>query len=298
MRIIWYPTFYCNNYNGSCPYCHEYSQSRYRKYTDWYEKCENKNNISNTFIFFRKNFSCDINLTGGEPLLYPEKIIGALQKSPNSWSLNTNAQLTENVIKVFDNMNIDNCSGVCCSFHPLSNKHDNYIESVRYIFNKGIIPQINYVVSNQTINRIYDDLYKLRSSLDRNIPITLIREISSLYSSPPNLIDDFDNTIVDFTRRVKEQIDNLRKKYRRHINIVQNTTQQVLTNRKCRYNREHMVLAPNGDLFPCSCFLYQNKNRICNINQLQPNILKDPEKIKTCSDQECVLFHDKNKHIG
>jgi len=296
MRIIWYPTFYCNNYNGSCPYCHEYGKDRYKKYTSWYESSIDKDNNRNTSSFFKKNYNIEVNITGGEPLLNHQKIIDVFDGIYNPWSINTNSQLTKNVIEFFDNMNMDKCLGVCCSYHPLAKKYDNYISSVQYICDKGIIPQINYVLTNDTIDVLYEHLYRLRTSLTRKIRIHLIREISSLYSIPPKLIKSFDAVIDNFDQRVQEQISKLRRKYRRRISIVQNDIKTITPSRPCRYNREHIILAPNGDIFPCSCFLYKNKKRVCNINRTQPILLKDPEKIIICSDMDCVLFHDQNKH--
>jgi hypothetical protein len=248
--------------------------------------------------FFVKNRNLDIDMTGGEPFLYPERIKGVLKQCPNVWTVNTNSQLTDNIQWCCDQLDVDRCGGICCSFHPHANQAQNFIKTFRYFVQWGRIPQINYVVSSHTIDRVYEDVHLLRSELGYDFHLSLIREISSLYEDPPGLIDDFDGSIEDFHRQLKCQTSKLKRKERKRIRVVQNKPRSIQTPRKCRYNREHMVLAPNGDLFPCSCFLYQNKNRICNVNKSRPMVLAQKMDIRTCTDSQCVLFHDQKKHIN
>jgi len=296
MRIIWYPTFQCCNYNGSCPYCHEYSSKKYKKYLDWYESSINKSLSKNLISFFNKNRDVDINLTGGEPFFYNKRIIDVFSHIENRWSVNTNCQMTNNIVKSFEKMDISKCDGVCCSFHPLSNKGKEFVKTVDYFLRKGINPQINYVLSNHTLNRVHRDIVFLRNNLPQ-LSIHLIREISSLYDDVPEIIDDYPNVIKSFDKRLSVHLSKLSRTQKKNLHVIQNELKHLTPSRKCKYNREHVVLAPNGDLFPCSCFLYQNKKSMCNINKIRPNLLNDPQRVINCKESQCVLFHDQMKHI-
>jgi len=290
MRLVWFPTWLCQNYNIQnpqerslrCPYC-PYGYDNGLIFNGQ-QTCGPQSFIDPKIMvtFLKTNrvyLGEQIEFSGGEPLLYPY-LIDVLSSLPEfRWAITSNTSVVSTVKRLDESGILGKCGSWTASYHLLSNRDKEFASSVEILQKNNIKIPTTIVIAEETIEHIPRALTFLKK--------IGIQKIQCHIDAHRNV------DITELTNRITALAPEVRIQY----NAVHRT------NVTCRINKELLAISPEGDIFPCVTILYgchdiKNPERIpiCRVSEHLDLKHDLPNKVEKCN-LDCTAPCDFCKHV-
>lgn len=281
MKLVWFPAWLCQNYTfgqsfgEKCPYC-PYSlsvQTGRLIYNNQETGSDDRAEANDLIGFFCENYETmgrQLEVSGGEALMRRDLpfILAAI---PHKWSMTSNTLSESSIDAIIRTGAISRCHSWTASWHPCSGKEEQYARNIRVLADSGKPARATVVVAKSTVDGLARTLEFLQS-----LPLTGINW---------HLDTHGDATEIDAIR------DSAAKVLGEGVAYIAGPAPR---GRLCNRNGKLMAVSPNGTLYQCVTFTYQDKYPICKVNAKVR--LKDlAERIEWC-DEECFACCDHIKH--
>lgn len=284
MKLVWFPQWFCQNYSksgnsfgGGCPYC----PYGFRNGRLVFENVETSSNDladpDDLLAFFRANadhLDRFLEVSGGEPLLNPQlhKILGDEGLPGWFWAVTSNSLHTPMIEKLATSGALARCVCWTASYHPLSNKDDNYARSLRLLSERGVgNVRATIVVSLLTIDYIQRSLDFLSG-----LPLAGLQFH----------IDSHGDLAIN---------PELRQRAEAIAPGVWQFAGHVPEGRVCDRHSQLMAVGADGTLYECVTKAYRNLDPICKVNG-SVVLAELPRRVDYC-DVPCFAICDHVKHV-
>ena len=272
MKLVWFPTWKCNNYkNNSCPYCPYGWNAEADSLTFKGEISSKEGYIKPEIIkeFFKTNYQemeGKIEITGGEPLMY--KPLAEVLDSHIKWAITSNTSIVSAVEKLINSGAIRRCFSWTASYHFFAHKDREFTQIISMLALNHIDVRVTVVVSEETLPHLKD----IKSFLEC-LPIKGINWHMETHKGVP---EEF--------RADAEKI----------IGPVDWVAGEIKVNSMCLKRSKLLALSPGGILYECVTHCYTNKDPICTIT---PDYeLKELTPVMELCKDECFACSDWIKH--
>jgi MoaA/NifB/PqqE/SkfB family radical SAM enzyme len=280
MKIVWFPSWTCQNYTfgqsygKKCPYC-PYSldtESNRLIYNDVETSSDERAEASDLIGFFSVNFdamSGFLEVSGGEALLRKD-LAFILSSIQHRWAMTSNTVSESGVDSLVKSGAVKRCISWSASWHPLSGREEAFAKNVKKLAYAGVPVRSTVVISKDTIP-------------------TLAESVKFLSGLPIHGI----NWHLDAHRDAEGLLEHAEEVVGKGIVALAGVPPSGKT---CNRYGELMAVGPDGTLYQCVTFAYQNKEGICKVG---PSLYlsKMPTRVEFCAE-ECFACCDHIKHIN
>jgi organic radical activating enzyme len=273
MKLVWFPTWNCNNYGGErCPYC-PYGIDREEgrlTYQGEYTSALDEIDPEIVKAFFQKNCQAMdgwVEITGGEPLTY--KALSDVLNFDIRWAITSNTSIPAAIDRLIESGAIYRCFSWTASYHPFSGREKEFAENLKKLAMARVPVHVTTVVSKETLPRL--------------------REIKQFLDGLPMVGKNFHlDAHRDFDIGLKEEAEKI-------IGKVEWFAGEPRKNMYCRKRSELLALSPAGELFECVTHCYTRQDPLYTITP-DSDLNELEKKIEQCED-ECFACSDWVKHI-
>jgi len=274
MKLVWFPTWRCNNYADEtrCPYCpYGWDSGKecltFQGLQSSYEGEIEPEKIRNFLAINMEYLNGKVEITGGEPLMYP--YLTDVLDSNIRWAITSNTSMVSRVRRLASKGILERCFSWTASWHPFSRREAEFTECVNIIAMANVPVAVTVVVSEETL----PILQKIKDFLS-GLPITSI------------------NWHLEAHKKLEFDLAGEAEKIVGKVHWIAGEPRQGAL---CKKNSDLLALAPSGDLYNCVTHCYTNTDVIGNIKEsIQLNEL---DKIVEQCDDECFACCDWIKHI-
>jgi len=278
--MVWFPNWTCQNYTMGrsfgkrCPYCPFSFDQKSNRLIYENEICGSNEYapLDDLIGFFNSNFNeigGHLDISGGEVLLRKD-VPDILASISHTWSITSNTLMTSAIERIISNGSIKRCLAWTASYHPLSNRDDQFEKSIR-LLSLHRPARVTVVIANSTIDLLKDIISYLKS-----LPITGITWHMDAHGP-----DEIDHLVWQAEQVVGEKIRCL--------------AGPPLKGVMCRVNENLLAVSPDGQLYPCATFAYTNESPISRVSE-SVKLSELPREVRWC-DHECFACCDHIKHV-
>lgn len=249
-KVVWITSTVCNY---ACSYCApNLHDGKFRWPADY-------KNVVKMINIFRNNQNLMLDMSGGEPTLWPEfqqfcKEIVSSSSMKTSIQFTSNGARTERYWKSF-NAPVDTLG---FSFHPEFASEAHYFKILKVLHERYNV-KVFLMTPPGTLDRIKEFFYNLKNSdLMVDVVIKLIKD-----NQNGGLIEGYSNEYYDFaTNRFWKSriqpIDTAHSLYNGEKFIPQNlinTKKDTFTGWLCNVGIDRLSIEPNGDIYGSTCYI-------------------------------------------
>jgi hypothetical protein len=284
-KLVWFPQWQCQNYTtGSsfgdkCPYCpYSFDKDHDRLIFEDIPTGSNRfGHVDDFTAFLRRNgesLGWHFELSGGEPLLYPN-LPNVLGELPDwTWGMTSNSISTSAIRRVIDSCGgtLERCLSWTASYHPLSGRDDAFAQNMHLLRSAGVKHlSSTVVVADSTLPALGEAITFLRSLPVHRVQFHLDTHRTSCRSTE-ELVEAAEKAIGPFPW----------------------TAGQTPSNKMCNRHSHLLAVSPDGLLFECVTKCYQNLDPICKVNgdvvlaELTPRGVFEPKLIES----RLLVHHD------
>ena len=281
MKLVWFPAWLCQNYTfgesfgSKCPYC-PYSLNKQTNrliYNNQETSRDERAEASDLIGFFCGNYEAmgrHLEVSGGEALMRKD-VAFILAAIPHGWAMTSNTLHEPAIDAIIRTGAIKRCSSWTASWHPCSGQEERYARNIRTLANAGRRPRATVVISQETVERLPQTLEYLNS-----LPIEGINWHLDTHRDP------------SLVTEIKASADKILGEGVAYL------AGPAPRGRLCNRHDKLMAVSPDGTLYQCVTFAYQNKFPITKVNA-KTSLAKLPLRIEWC-DEECFACCDHIKH--
>ncbi len=281
MKLVWFPSWLCQNYTygqsfgKKCPYC-PYSMNLQTNRLIYNNEETSSNDLaeaSDLIGFFCENFETmgrHLEVSGGEALM--RKDIGfILAAIPHEWAMTSNTLLDSGIDSIIRTGAVSRCISWTASWHPCSGQEEKYARNIRALAEAGCPARATVVIAKQTVENLDKTIEFLQS-----LPISGINWHLDTHGNPDDVIH---------LKRVADAALG---------NGVAYLAGPAPKGKMCNRHGRLMAVGPDGTLYQCVTFAYQNKFPVTKVG---PRVRLDSlgERVEWC-DEECFACCDHIKH--
>jgi hypothetical protein len=281
MKIVWFPAWICQNYTfgqsygEKCPYC-PYSlsiQTGRLIYNDQETSSDERAEANDLIGFFCENYEAmgrHLEISGGEALMRKDLpfILAAI---PHRWAITSNTISTAVIQSIITTGAISRCTSWTASWHPKSGRQEQFADNIRMIADAGVRPRATVVIAESTLEGLSCTIEYLGS-----LPLSGVNWHLDAHGKP------------EAVAMLKAKADAVLG------DNVAYLAGPAPRGRLCNRHEKLMAVSPDGTLYQCVTFTYQNKHPLGKVNAKFR--LKDlPVRIEWCDD-ECFACCDHVKH--
>lgn len=283
MKLVWFPQWFCQNYaadgesfGSNCPYC-PYGYQNGRLVFEGQETASNSlADPADVLAFFNANAGClgrVVEISGGEPLLYPHLDAILLALADWRWAITSNTLHTKMIRRLNQGRALARCLCWTASYHPLSNQDERFRDNIRELRESGVGNiRITLVVSTHTIDRIEESL-------------------SFIQSMRPDGYQFHLNSHSDLSRNPQ-----LRERIERVAPNIMQYAGHIPVGRICDRHGKLMALGADGTLYECVTKAYRNLDPICKVDG-SVLLAALPRRVAMCR-LPCFAVCDHVKHTS
>jgi MoaA/NifB/PqqE/SkfB family radical SAM enzyme len=283
VKLVWFPAWLCQNYTfgesfgKKCPYC-PYSMNLKTNrliYNNEETSSDDRAEASDLIGFFSENYEFmerRLEVSGGEALMRRD-IAFILAAIPHVWSMTSNTLLEEGVDAIIRTGAISRCHSWTASWHPCSGQEAKYERNIKTLASSGHPARATVVISRQTIDGLAKTVEFLRS-----LPLAGINWHLDAHGDP------------DAVPMLKAYADSILG------DGVAYLAGPAPRGRICNRHDKLMALGPDGTLYQCVTFAYQNKFPVVRVGA-RTKLASLEKKVEWC-DEECFACCDHIKHEG
>jgi hypothetical protein len=281
MKLVWFPAWLCQNYTlgesfgKKCPYC-PYSLNKQTNrliYNNQETSSDERAEASDLIGFFCENYEemgRHLEVSGGEALMRKDIafILAAIQ---HGWAMTSNTLHDSAIEAIISTGAIRRCTSWTASWHPCSGQEVKYARNIKALAASGHQARATVVISKQTIENLASTVEFLRS-----LPLGGINWHLDTHGDPlavPMLKACADSILGDGAAYLAGPAPR---------------------GRLCNRHDKLMAVSPDGTLYQCVTFAYQNKFPITRVSA-KTSLAKLPLRIEWC-DEECFACCDHIKH--
>lgn len=281
MKIVWFPAWVCQNYTfgesygEKCPYC-PYSlntETNRLIYNNQETSSDDRAEASDLIAFFVENYkemNGSLEVSGGEALLRRDLpfILAAI---PHKWSMTSNTLASAAIDSIISTGAILRCNSWTASWHPRSGREELYARNIRALADVGRPARATVVVAKATLEALPKTVEFLNS-----LPLAGVNWHLDTHGDQSDV------------QAIKESADRVLGEGVAYL------AGPAPRGRLCNRHDKLMAVGPDGTLYECVTFAYQNKHPIGKVNGRM--LLKNlPQRIEWC-DEECFACCDHIKH--
>ncbi len=283
MKIVWFPAWLCQNYTlgesygKKCPYC-PYSLNKNTNrliYNNQETSSDERANPEDLIAFFMTNYEAMgglLEVSGGEALMRRD-LPAILATIPHRWGMTSNTLFSKGIDEIIEFGAIERCASWTASWHPCSGQEDSFSRNIKMLASAGRTARATVVISEDTIGRLSDALQFLKG-----LPLAGINWHLDAHKNQDSSA---------FLKAAADEILGPDIAY-----LAGKPKQGVM----CRRHENLMAVGPDGTLYQCVTFAYQNKYPICKVSG--DILVSSLEKKTEWCDDECFACCDWIKHAA
>jgi hypothetical protein len=281
MKLVWFPAWLCQNYTlgesfgKKCPYC-PYSLKKETNrliYNNEETSSDDRAEASDLIGFFCENYEAmgrHLEVSGGEALMRRD-ISFILAAIPHRWAMTSNTLLESAVEAIIKTGAVKRCTSWTASWHPCSGQEDKFSANIRRLAKAGRPPRATVVIANSTIDGLAGTIEFLRS-----LPLAGINWHLDTHQNPADIA------------MLKAKADCILGEGAVYL------AGPAPKGRLCNRHDRLMALAPDGTLYQCVTFAYQNKYPVAKVGA-RFRLDSLAKKVEWCGE-ECFACCDHIKH--
>lgn len=281
MKLVWFPAWLCQNYTlgesfgKKCPYC-PYSLKKETNrliYNNEETSSDERAEASDLIGFFCENYAAmggHLEISGGEALVRRDIgfILGAIQ---HRWSMTSNTLMSSSIESIIRVGAIHRCHSWTASWHPCSGMESLFESNIRLLASYGVNARATVVIAKSTIDSLAATIEYLRG-----LPLSGINWHLDTHGDPGDVAS------------LKLFADSILGEGTAYL------AGPAPRGRLCNRHDKLLALGPDGTLYQCVTFAYQNKFPICKVGP-RLSLKSLPERVEWC-DEECFACCDHIKH--
>jgi MoaA/NifB/PqqE/SkfB family radical SAM enzyme len=281
MKLVWFPAWLCQNYTlgesygKKCPYC-PYSLKKETNrliYNNQETSSDERAEASDLIGFFCANHEAMgglLEVSGGEALMRRDIgfILGAI---PHRWGMTSNTLLTSSIESIIRVGAISRCVAWTASWHPCSGQEELFAKNIRMLSASGVYARATVVIAKQTIDGLSKTIEFLRS-----LPLSGINWHLDTHGDTADIAS------------LKIMADSILGENAAYL------AGPAPRGKMCNRHDKLMALGPDGTLYQCVTFAYQNKFPIRRVDA-RFLLSSLPQRTEWC-EEECFACCDHIKH--